>query len=120
MKNGNDKKNGRPVGSEDFTGDIHLKIEEAENHTQVDRFCFYLKSIDNLRISSYNWSESQGLVISISLKDTVPLGDILRKMPLVEQVYMKKKKKAITVVLNTSTSGPTPEVTSACDELAAA
>ena len=96
MKNWHDrkkdnKKNGKEVGSEDFIGNINLLIESAEDHTQVNEFCLYLKTIDNLKISSHNWSEKKGLIISISLKDTVPLGDILRQMPLVGEMYKKKK-----------------------------
>ncbi|HEY98484.1 MAG TPA: hypothetical protein G4O16_09940 [Dehalococcoidia bacterium] len=105
MKNWNngkkDKKiRGKTIGSENFTGKINLRIESAEDHTQVNDFCVYLKEIKNLKISSFNWSESKGLMITISLKDTIPLGDRLRQVPLVEEVY--KIKKDITVVLDTA------------------
>ncbi len=124
MKNCNNrikdnKNNGKQVGSEDFTGDINLLIESAENHVQVDQLCLYLKTIDNLKIASYNWSESKGLTISVSLKDAVPLGDSLRQMPLVEQVY-KKKRKYITVVLKTPISETMPPVITASEGVVAA
>jgi hypothetical protein len=124
MKNWNDRKkdnknNGKEVGSEDFIGDVKLLIEAAEDHIQVNEFCLYLKTIDNLRISSYNWSESKGLIIIISLKDAVPLGDMIRQMPLVGQVY-KKKKKDITVMLNTSISETIPPVITASEGVVAA
>ena len=123
MKNRNNgkkdnKNNGKQVGSEDFSGNINLQIESAGDHTQVDQFCLYLKTIDNLRISSYNWSESKGLIIIISLKDAVPLGDILRQMPLVGQIY--KKKKDITVVLNTPLLDTMPPVITASEGVVAA
>ena len=123
MKNWNNRKkdnknNGKEVGSEDFIGNINLLIESAEDHTQVNEFCLYLKAIDNLKISSHNWSEKKGLIISISLKDTVPLGDILRQMPLVGEMY--KKKKDITVVLKTSVSDTMPPVITASGEVVAA
>ena len=123
MKNRNNGKkdnrnNGKPVGSENFIGDIRLQIESAENFTQVDQFCLYLKTIDNLKISSHNWSEKKGLIIIISLKDAIPLGDMLRQMPLVGQVY--KKRKDINVVLNTSISETMPPVITASEGVVAA
>ena len=122
-KESNEKKDnrnkGKEVCSEDFFGDIHLRIESAENHIQVDQFCEYLKTINNLKITSHNWSEKKGLIISVSLKDAVPLGDILRQMPLVGQVF-KKKKKDITVVLKTDISETIPPIISASEEVVAA
>ena len=123
MKNWNNRKkdkknNGKEVGSEDFIGNIDLRIESTGDHTQVDQFCLYLKTIDNLKISSYNWSESKGLIISVTLKDTIPFGDILRQMPLVGQIY--KKKKDITVTLNTTVSETMPSVSTASEGVVAA
>jgi hypothetical protein len=77
----------------------------------------YLKTIDKLKIASYTWSEKKGLIITISLKDAVPLGDILRQMPLVGQVY--KKKKDIIVVLNTPLSEKMPLVITASEKIQA-
>jgi len=124
MKNWNNKEkdnnnNGKQVGSEEFIGNIHLSIESAENYIQVNQLCLYLKTINNVQISSYNWSESKGLIISVTLKDTIPLGDILRQMPLVWQVY-KKKKKDITVVLNTAVSETMPPVITTSEGVVAA
>ena len=117
-RNKDNKNNGKQISSEDFVGNINLRIESAGDHTQVDQFCLYLKTIDNLRISSYNWSEKKGLKIIISLKDAVPLGDILCQMPLVGQIY--KKKKDITVVLNTPLSDTMPPVITASEGVVAA
>ena len=111
------KNNGTQVGSEDFIGAINLRIESAEDYTQVDQFCLYLKTINKLKISSYNWSEKKGLIIIISLKDAVQLCDILRQMPLVGQVY--KKKKDIVVVLNTPLSETMPPVITVSEEIRA-
>ena len=86
---------------------ISAHIESAENHIQVNQLCLHLKTINHLKISSYNWSEAKGLIIMVSLKDVIPLGDVLRQMPLVDQVY-KKKKKDITVVLNSFSEMKTP------------
>ena len=61
----------------------------------------HLKTVNNLKISSYNWSDKEGLVISLSLKDSVPLGDVLDQIPMVEQAY-ENRSKEITVELNSS------------------
>jgi hypothetical protein len=86
---------------EHFSGDIRMHIESAENYIQVNQLCLHLKTINNLKISSYNWSEKEGLFISLHLRDSVPLGDVLDQMPIVEQAY-RNKKKEITVELNHS------------------
>lgn len=112
------KNKGKPIGSESFIGKINLRIESAEDHTQVDRFCLHLKTIDKLKISSFNWSESKGLVIVISLENAVPLGDKLRQMPPVEHVY--KRKKDIVVILDTDFPATATPFTSGCEGAAAA
>ena len=122
MKNWNQRKknngkNEKQVGSENFIGDINLLIESAKDHTQVDQFCVHLKTIDNLKILSYNWSESKGLIVIISLKDAIPLGDKIRQMPLVGQVY--KRKKDIAVVLDKPLSEIAPPVKTTTEEVVA-
>ena len=96
MRNNRGKTN-----SEKYIGDIRLHIESAENFTQLEEFCQKLKTINNLEVIFYTWSEKKGLAILISLKDPVPLVDKLRQINIVEQVY-KKTKKDIIVVLNSS------------------
>ena len=87
------------ASSEKFFGEIRMHVESAENYIQVNQLCLHLKTVNNIEISSYNWSEKEGLIISLSLKNPVPLGDVLDKMPMIEQAY-KNKKKEITVELN--------------------
>ena len=102
MKKTDDKrkkpKNG--LGSKTFHGNIRLQLESADNYAQVNQFCEYLKTLGNLRIISYSWSEAKGLIIIISLPQAAPLGDMLRQIPMVERVY--KNRKNIAVVLNTT------------------
>ena len=91
-----------------FSGDIRMHVESAENYIQVNQLCMHLKTVNNLTISSYNWSEKEGLVISLSLKDSVPLRDVLDQIPMIEHAY-KNRRKEITVELNNSfqeTSAP--------------
>jgi hypothetical protein len=87
--------------SEKYIGDIRLHIESSDNFTQLEEFCQKIKTINNLEVIFYTWSETTGLAILISLTDSVPLVDTLRQMNTVEQVY-KKTKKDIIVALNNS------------------
>jgi hypothetical protein len=96
-------KNKNKSGQEQFSGDVRMHVESVENYIQVNQLCLQLKKFNNVKISSFNWSEKEGLVISLSLKDSVPLSDILEQIPLVEQSY-KSKKREITVELNDSFS----------------
>ena len=81
-----------------YSGNIRLKVENAEDHIQVNRFCETLKVLSNMSIASYNWSEKEGLNITILLKQPIPLEDILILLPMIDKIY--KKKKDIIVVLN--------------------
>ncbi len=109
------KNNRNNANSEIFSGDIRIHVESAENYIQVNQLCLHLKTINNLKISSYNWSEKEGLIISISLSDSVPLGDVLGQMPIVEQAY-KNEKKEITVELNNSFPETTAPVLTLSEE----
>jgi len=94
----NKKNNRRDI----YQGNIRLKIESEENHIEVSRFCDILKNFNSLRILSYNWSEKEGLNIIISLRDSIPLDEILLQIPQVKIV--DSNKKSVTVVLNTNLS----------------
>ena len=87
----------------EFTGDVRMKVEAVENFIQVNQLCLHLKTNSNIKIESYNWSEKDGLVISLSIKDSVPLSDVLEQIPMVEQSY-RNKSREITVELNNSFS----------------
>lgn len=81
-----------------YSGNIRLKVENAEDYIQVNRFCEALKILSNMSVVSSNWSEKEGLHITIRLKQQIPLEDILMLLPMIDKVY--KKKKDIIVVLN--------------------
>jgi len=89
------------TNSEKYIGDIRLHIESADNFTQLEEFCEKIKTINNLEVIFYTWSETTGLAILVSLKESVPLVDKLQQMNIVQQVY-KKTKKDIIVALNSS------------------
>jgi hypothetical protein len=109
--NGNSKAardNACDISSELYKGYVRLEIESSEDFRQIDQFRKYLKAVENLRIASSNWSEEKGLMIIVSLRSPIPLGGILSRMPMVEQVY--KRHKNIVTVLNGSTVDVTPAV----------
>jgi hypothetical protein len=110
-KNGNSKAaraNVRDISSELYEGYVRLEIESSEDFKQIDQFRKCLKAVENLRIASSNWSEEEGLMIIVSLRSPVPLGGILSQMPMVEQVY--RKRKNIVTVLNGSAVDVPPAV----------
>jgi hypothetical protein len=109
------KKPRNSIGSDTFRGNIRLQLESADNYTQVNQFCEHLKTFRSLRIISYSWSEAKGLIIIVSLLESAALGDMLCQIPMVEQVY--KKKKNIVVMLNaTPTETASPLVTLSPEE----
>ncbi len=103
--------NARDISSELHEGYVRLEIESAEDFKQINQFQECLKAVENLRITSSNWSEEEGLMIIVSLRSPIPLGGILNQMPIVEQVY--KKHKNIVTVLN----GSAVEVPPAVDQV---
>ena len=64
-KNDQTKKKSKKVM---YSGNIRLKIENAEDYIQVNRFCETLKVLSNMCIVSHNWSEKEGLDTGVSLK----------------------------------------------------
>ena len=87
--------------SDYFFGDVRLHIESSDNFTQLEEFYQKLKTIRNLEVVFYTWSEINGLAILVSLTDSVPLVDKLQQMNIVAKVY-KKTRKDIIVALNSS------------------
>lgn len=95
---------------ETYKGDIRIQLESTGDYVEVNRFCEILKTVEDLRIVSYNWSEKKGLNIFISLKKPAPLGEIIVRMPQVEEVRGRRKEMKVKLtpsVLETST--PTQE-----------
>ena len=86
------------VNSNTYSDEVRLLLQAAEDRIQVKRFYDILKVFGNLNIVSYNWSEKEGLSITVSLKEPTALEDVLMLIPMIEKVY--KKKKDIIVVLN--------------------
>jgi hypothetical protein len=93
-----------------YQGDVRIQLESVEDYVEVNRFCEILKTVEDLRIVSYNWSDKKGLNIYISLKKPAPLGDIIVQMPQVEEVQGRKKKMTVKLTQSLQeTSTPTHE-----------
>jgi hypothetical protein len=93
-----------------YKGDVRIQLESTGDYVEVNRFCEILKTVEDLHIVSYNWSEKKGLNIFISLKKPAPLGEIIVRMPQVEEVRGRRKEMKVKLtpsVLETST--PTQE-----------
>ena len=83
--------------SELFDGQVRLEINSSSGYELVEQFKKGLREIDNLRITLDSWSEEEGIIIVVSLKEPMLLGNILQQMKSVEQVYRSRKK--VVVVL---------------------
>ncbi len=62
-----------------------------------------LHQVENLRLVLVSGSVEEGTIIIVSVEKPIPLIDILRAMPPVEQVV--KKNKTIVVTLKPPTAG---------------
>lgn len=87
------------ASSEMYQGDVRLEIKSSEDFDQLNLFRECLKTVESLKIALNNWSEDEGLFMVVSLDKPVPLGHILSQMPMVAQIYQKRKN--FVAVLNT-------------------
>ena len=99
------KRDGKQSSSKDvkperemYSGNVRIKLEKVQDYIQVNRFCEILRVLTNMKIASYDWSEKGGLNITISLKDPLPLEEIIHRLPMIESIT--RKKKEITIVFN--------------------
>ena len=83
--------------SELYEGDVQMVIESPSGFKQVNQFKTHLRTIDNLSIALGSWSEDEGFIIVVSLREPMPLGSILSQIPIVEQVYRENKKLVIVL-----------------------
>jgi len=88
------------TGSELYEGDVELAIVPFESFKQTNQFRKDLLTIENLRVVSDSWSEDEGFVIVVSLRQPIALTSVLRSMPAVKDVYREDKR--MVVVLKTS------------------
>jgi len=80
-----------------FEGEVRLEVKSNIGFEQVEQFKKNLRGIENLRITLDSWSEEEGIIIAVTLREPTLLGSILGHMKLVSQVYRNKKR--VVVVL---------------------
>ena len=83
-------------------GDFRLHVESVENHTEIDQLCHHRETNNNLKITSFSWSEKKGFIISVTLIAPTSLVDKLVQKHLVNQVF--NKKNDFTIVLNNTSA----------------
>ena len=109
-KDEKNKQNDKKPKKYTYQGDVRIQLEFVEDYLEVNRFCEILKTVEDLHIVSYNWSEKKGINICISLKKPAPLGDIIVKMPQVEEVQGRKKKMTVKLTQSApDTATPTQD-----------
>jgi putative nucleotidyltransferase with HDIG domain len=80
-----------------FEGEVRLEIKSDGGFEQVEEFKKSLRGIENLRITLDSWSEDEGIIIAVALKEPMLLGNVLKNIKIVDQVYRNRKR--IVVVL---------------------
>ncbi|HJX11907.1 MAG TPA: HD domain-containing phosphohydrolase [Dehalococcoidales bacterium] len=89
------KSNGRNfhvAGTELYEGSVELGITRIESFRQINQFRKSLLAVENLSMASDSWSEEEGFVIIVSAREPMPLGQVLREMPDVEEVTTNGEK----------------------------
>ena len=83
-----------------FEGEVRLEVKSNIGFEQVEEFKKNLRSIPNLRITLDSWSEEEGIIIAVSLKEPILLGNILKQMDVVSQIYRNKKQVVVVLTSN--------------------
>ena len=78
-----------------YEGEVLLEIAAAEDYRQVMELKKHLCQIQSLDSVILSWSEDKGVEIIIWASKPMPLIDILREMPLVEQVVQQGRKTRV-------------------------
>lgn len=86
---------------DNFDGDIKLSIISPDGFREVRRFKKYLENIEGLKVTLESWSETEGIIIVVSVQKPMALPAILNKMPIVEKVT--RNQKSLLVILKTPT-----------------
>jgi len=84
-----------------YQGDVTLSILSPESFGEVRQFKKHLEKTDGLKVALESWSETDGIIIIVSVQIPMALPGVLKKMPMVEKVT--KNQNRLTVVLKTPT-----------------
>ena len=85
------------VGAEFYQGIVELAIMSPVDLAQMRKLEEYLCQAQDLRLVLVGGSVDEGSKIVVSAGKPIPLIDVLKEMPLVEQVVKKGKKIQITL-----------------------
>lgn len=88
------------ITSELYQDTVQLEVTPFMGFKHIAQFKKILLMVDGLRIMSESWSEDDGFIITLSLREPILLGRILQEMTDVEEVYQKGGR--IVAVLKTS------------------
>ena len=87
----------KKVSDELYEGIVELVTASPIDQDQVRELEEYLRQVQNLRLVLIGGSVEEGAKIVVSVEKPMPLVNLLRKMPLVEQVVGKGKKIQVTL-----------------------
>ena len=85
------------VSAELYQGIVKLTIVPPIDLGQVRKLEEYLSQVQDLRLVLIGGSVDEGTEIVVSAENPIPLMDVLREIPPVEQVVKKGKKIQITL-----------------------
>ena len=85
------------VSAELYQGIVKLTIVPPIDLGQVRKLEEYLSQVQDLRLVLIGGSVDEGTEIVVSAENPIPLTDVLREIPPVEQVVKKGKKIQITL-----------------------
>ncbi len=91
------------AGTELYEGIVKLTIMPPIDFGMMRKLQECLHQVENLRLVLVSGSVQEGSIIVISVEKPIPLIDVLRAMPPVEQVIKKDMK--IMVTLKAPTAG---------------
>jgi len=85
------------VGAELYEGMVKLTIASPVDYEQIRKLEEYLRQVQNLHLISVGGSSEEGTKIVVSAEEPIPLANVLREMPAIEQVVRKGKEIQVTL-----------------------
>jgi len=85
------------VGAEFYEGMVKLAIASPVDYEQMKELSEYLRQVQDLRLVLVGGSVEEGTKIVVSVEKPIPLVNVLREMPPVEQVIKKGKEIQVTL-----------------------
>jgi len=93
------------IDAEVYEGEFQLVLPSDISSKQLKQFEEYLGKLEDLKILMIGWSSDEGSIISVSLQKPLNLLHFFNEMPMVENVYKKRRKIIITLKTLPDNSG---------------